>query len=397
MVVPPGTVIGFTFIRRGQLPRNRRIRLSMNILIAPDKFKGSLTAREVCTAIEAGLRETYPDAEIEHAPLADGGDGTLTVLREALHLRPRPLLSRDPLGRPLEVTYLERVDSAFIEVAAASGLVLLGQEERDPLLTTTFGTGLQLRDALAKGKTNIFLLLGGSATNDLGLGIAEALGFTFFDTGGAPLRPRGGRLSDIARIEYPEDRPWEHADITLLCDVDNRLCGPAGAARMFAPQKGADLAAVEQLENGARHVARLLEAMTGQRVLNLPGSGAAGGIGAGMVALLGARLTPGFAMIAEQIGLEEKIRWADVVISGEGQLDQQSLHGKVIGGILDRCERSGTPCQLFAGRSTLPETPKIGDRPVPVHEIIHLAPDVDRAMKHAADYLTELARRVIIR
>ena len=177
--------------------------------------------------------------------------------------------------------------------------------------------------------------------------------------------------------------------------MDNLLCGPAGAARMYAAQKGADGAAVAQLEHGARHVAELLKDMSGRSVLNLPGSGAAGGIGAGMVALLGARLTPGFAMIAERTGLEEKIRWADVVISGEGQLDEQSLRGKVVGGILDRCARSGTPCQLFAGRSTMASPPTLNDRPVMVHEIMHIAPNVDVAMKDAAGYLTELARKVV--
>ncbi|WP_273445565.1 glycerate kinase [Neolewinella agarilytica] len=366
----------------------------MNILIAPDKFKGSLSAHEVCVAIAAGLRTNYPDADIRSAPLADGGDGTLAVLNQYLHLRPRLIQTCDPFGRALEAVYLENDDAAFIEVAAASGLVLLSPAERNPLLTSTFGTGVQLRDALVRGKKNISLLLGGSATNDLGLGIAEALDFTFFDGRGKQIRPTGKNLADIRRIKLPDYRPWEDTEITLLCDVDNLLCGPSGAARMYAAQKGADEAAIEQLERGAGHVASLIEAMTNQSVLDLPGAGAAGGIGAGLVGLLGAKMTPGFDLIAEQTQLDEKIKWADVVISGEGQLDEQSLRGKVVGGILNRCAQTGTDCYLFAGRSTLRAGALAGS--VSVFEIMEIAPGVEAAMKDAREYLTKLSQKLVI-
>ena len=230
----------------------------MNILIAPDKFKGSLSAEEVCQSIAKGLRNNYPSSSIQFAPLADGGDGTLTILNQYLTLRSRCLKSCDPLGRPLDVTYLERDDAAFIEVAAASGLVLLTEEERNPLLTSTFGTGLQLKDALVNGKQHISLLLGGSATNDLGLGIVEALGYTFYTEGGQQIRPTGDQLVNIYRIKRPEHCLWEGKKITLLCDVDNPLYGPNGAAHVYAAQKGATPLMIEKLERGARQVANVI-------------------------------------------------------------------------------------------------------------------------------------------
>lgn len=366
----------------------------MNILIAPDKFKGSLTALEVCEAIAAGLRVSHPGAVIRFAPLADGGDGTLAVLNQTLHLRPRPLKSCDPLGRPLEVVHFENDDSAFIEVASASGLVLLQEAERNPLLTSTFGTGLQLRDALSSGKKHISLLLGGSATNDLGLGIAEALDFTFYDTEGKQIRPIGGQLANIHHVQYPDHRPWESTEIILLCDVDNPLFGPNGAAHVYAAQKGATTIMIGELERGGKQAALALTDLTGTAVDTLPGGGAAGGIGAGLTALIGGRLTSGFETIKRLSGLEEKIVWADLVISGEGQIDEQSLQGKVVGGVLELCRQNGKECQLFAGRSTLVEAPVVGSETVPVHEIMSLAPSVNVAMKDASKFLAELAQNL---
>ncbi|MEM1356792.1 MAG: glycerate kinase [Bacteroidota bacterium] len=363
----------------------------MNILIAPDKFKGSLTAEEVCSAIATGLRTLHPDADIRFAPLADGGDGTLAIIEQCLHLRPRQINTCDPLGRALTVTYLENDDSAFIEVATASGLVLLQPDERDPRKTSTYGTGRQLRDALDRGKRKIFLLLGGSATNDLGLGITEALDFTFYDAKGKQIRPNGAQLSSIKQIRYPTHRPWEEAQITLLCDVDNPLYGPEGAAQVYAAQKGATPIVIGELERGAKHMASLIGEFTGVAVDKLPGGGAAGGIGAGLSALIGAKLTGGFTTISHLSGLEEKIKWADVVISGEGQIDEQSLQGKVVGGVLELCRQHKKECRLFTGRSTLEKDLLVGTKPVPVHEIMELAPDVEAAMRDARAFLTELA------
>ncbi|MEM9259847.1 MAG: glycerate kinase, partial [Bacteroidota bacterium] len=367
------------------------------ILIAPDKFKGSLTAEEVCEAIAAGLRTRHPEVNIRFAPLADGGDGSLAIIERYLHLRPRQISTCDPLGRALSVSYLENEDSAFIEVAAASGLVLLQPDERDPLKTSTYGTGRQLRDALDRGKRKIFLLLGGSATNDLGLGITEALDFTFYDAKGKQIRPNGAHLSTIERIEFPAHRPWMEAQITLLCDVDNPLYGPAGAAQVYAAQKGATPIVIGELERGARRMASLIAEFTGVAVDKLPGGGAAGGIGAGLSALIGAKLTGGFTTISQLSGLTEKITWADVVISGEGQVDEQSLQGKVVGGVLELCRQHKKECWLFAGRSTLDKDLLVGTKSVSVYEIMEIAPDVEAAMRDAGVFLTELARTLTVR
>ncbi|CAH0999182.1 Glycerate 3-kinase [Neolewinella maritima] len=368
----------------------------MNILIATDKFKGSLTAREACTAIASGLQQRYPNATIRLAPLADGGDGTLAVLGEYLHLRPRQISTVDPLGRPLMATYLESDGTAYIELATASGLVLLQPAERNPLRTSTYGTGLQLRDALDRGIRKLSLLLGGSATHDLGLGIAEALGVRFLDAGGLTVRPTGGRLPTIRSIEPPAVKPWEGATIELLCDVDNPLYGPRGAARVYGAQKGASPRMVEQLEAGAEHLSALLMATTGVSVAELPGGGAAGGIGAGLVALLGARMTGGFAFVSELSGLHENIDWADVVVSGEGQVDDQSWQGKVVGGVLEHCRRAGKPLHLLVGRNALPDDGAAPSGVASIRDIMRVAPDTAAAVADAARYLRVLAGAVAV-
>ncbi|MEM6772744.1 MAG: glycerate kinase, partial [Bacteroidota bacterium] len=287
--------------------------------------------------------------------------------------------------------------AAFIEVAAASGLVLLEPAERNPLDTSTFGTGQQLLDALSRGKRNIFLLLGGSVTNDLGLGIAEALGFSFYDANGNAVWPTGGRLSTIQRIDYPDYRPWEGAEIKLLCDVNNPLLGPRGAAHVYAAQKGASPADVATLEIGATQVASLLEQRTDLDVSALSGGGAAGGIGAGLSALIGGQLVGGFKTISELTGLPEKIRAADFVITGEGQVDEQSLQGKVVGGVMELCQQYGKYCCVVAGKSTLTEVPVVNGRPVDVLEIMSLTADVATAMTQAESLLQRLATGIELR
>lgn len=366
----------------------------MNILIAPDKFKGSLTARAVCTAITNGLQKNYPSADIQSTPLADGGDGTLEALDQYLSLKPRTIETVDPLGRQLEATYLEDDTTAFIEIASASGLVLLSDTERNPMLTSTYGTGLQLKDALIRGKKQIFLLLGGSATNDLGLGIAAALGFRFYNATDQQITPNGGQLTAIQRIDIPDDGLWKNAAITLLCDVDNPLYGPNGAAHVYAAQKGATATMINQLEDGAKQLAKLFNDLTHQSVDTLKGGGAAGGIGAGLSALIGGKLTSGFELIKQLSKLEEKIRWADIVISGEGQIDVQSLQGKVVGGVLDLCQKYNKRCLLFAGKNQLKRWPDSHEQSIETHEIMSIAPSTAAAMNEAAGYLEQLATTI---
>ncbi|MBB4079781.1 glycerate kinase [Lewinella aquimaris] len=366
----------------------------MNILIAPDKFKGSLSAHAVCTAIGEGIRVKWPEAKVRFHPLADGGDGTLEILGEHLDLRKVPCPTTDPLDRPMNGHYLLGKEAAFIEMATASGLVLLKDDERDPARTTTKGTGILLAHALRQPVEQVYLLIGGSATHDVGVGCAHALGFRFKDGRDRELPPIGANLGAIREIVPPVERPWPGKSIILLCDVENTLCGDNGAARVYATQKGADPTAVETLEAGTRSFGRLLETYASTPVLDLPGGGAAGGIAAGLVALLGANLQPGFKTIANLTGLEKDLDWADYVISGEGQLDGQSLQGKVVGGILNRCSDRQLPCALLVGNNALPAGHPIHPTLRSIESISSVAVNLDDAMRNAAAYLKKLAQRL---
>ncbi|MBC6996184.1 glycerate kinase [Neolewinella lacunae] len=368
----------------------------MNVLIAPDKFKGSLSAQEVCTALASGLARRYPAASLRCHPLADGGDGTLAILRKHLDLQPRPVPSADPLGRPITATYLLGPDNAFIEVASASGLVLLNPTERNPLNTNTHGTGLLLADALTRGVQNIFLLLGGSATHDVGTGIATALGFRFTDEREQAVLPSGGNLQKIRQIHPPAEQPWAEKNIVLLCDVTNPLLGPHGAAHTYAAQKGAGPKAIESLEAGTRSFSELLAEHYGADIAALPGGGAAGGIGAGLSALLGARLRSGFQTISALTHLEAAIAWADHVVTGEGQLDGQSLQGKVVGGVLDICVQQQKPCSIVVGRNATEGSVQFPSVVQQVQEIMSLTNQTEDAMRGAARYLGELGARMVL-
>ncbi len=368
----------------------------MNILIAPDKFKGSLSAQEVCTAIASGIAQRYPGTSVRAHPLADGGDGTLDILRNHLDLQPRTVATADPLGQPMTATYLLGPDHAFIEVANASGLVLLPPAERDPLRTNTHGTGLLLADALTRGVQNIFLLLGGSATHDVGTGIATALGFRFTDEHGQALKPCGGNLQKIRQIHLPAEQPWAEKNIVLLCDVSNPLLGPRGAAHTYAAQKGAGPQTIERLEAGTQAFSQLLAELYGADIAELPGGGAAGGIGAGLVALLSAQLRSGFQTISGLTHLPEAIAWADHVITGEGQLDGQSLQGKVVGGVIDLCVQQQKPCSIVVGRNAVGATTHFPSVVQQIAEIMSLAPSTEAAMQVAAGYLQKLGAALVL-
>ena len=362
----------------------------MNLLLATDKFKGTATAREVCAALAAGLLAARPGAQVRQLPLADGGDGTLAVLADHLPLATTPVATRDPLGRPLTATYARHGAHAYIELASASGHALLTPGERNPLRTSTYGTGLLLADALARGCTRVTLLLGGSATHDLGLGIAAALGVVFLDAQGKTFVPTGGTLGEVDAITLPQNPPWRGAAVALWCDVSNTLLGPRGAARVYAAQKGASPGDIERLEEGGRQVLRKLEALTGQSLGALAGGGAAGGIAIGLTGLLGATLQPGFPAIRALSGLDEDIAWADHVVTGEGQLDAASFEGKVVGHVAEACARAGKPCSIVVGRSALTELPAPGGSPLAVHELVDFARSEAEALTAAGAVLTRL-------
>ena len=363
----------------------------MKILIAPDKFKGSMSAMDVCDAIGKGLIKSGKQIEILKHPMADGGDGSLDVIKNFESLEERSILTIDPLGREIFASYLTSTDCAFIEMASASGVVLLSHEERNPLKTSTSGTGKMLVDAISRGYKKIYLFLGGSATNDGGMGVCHELGFRFLDGEGHALNPIGENLIYARSIDKTESLDFEGIEITLLCDVTNPLFGHRGAAYTYARQKGANDDQIEVLDKGLRSFNQILKIYSGQDVSELTGIGAAGGIGAGLVALFNSELKSGFEVIAQLTELEERIFQSDVVISGEGRLDAQSLQGKVIGGISKICQKLSKPLVLFVGQNQLGFNVLSNAGVTRVYEVDEKANDFEDAISHGPAYLQEMA------
>lgn len=326
------------------------------IVIACDSFKGSLSSREVAEALAAGIREADPHCEVHSIPLADGGEGTLEALVEGLGGRYVEVEVSDPLGRPIRACY-GRVDggeTAVVELARASGLTLLSPEERDPWCATTYGFGELIAHALRSGCRRLVLGIGGSATNDGGVGMLRALGFRFLDAAGSELIGGGEVLEAIEKIDASQClSELQGVEIRVACDVRNPLCGAQGAAAVYGPQKGADPALVERLDRGLRHFAEVVEQYNGLQMADLPGAGAAGGVGGALVALLGARLERGIEWLLQMLRFESQIEGADLVITGEGCIDRQTLMGKLPMGVLQVARRMKLPCIALAGRVEL--------------------------------------------
>ncbi|MFK7772657.1 MAG: glycerate kinase [Saprospiraceae bacterium] len=363
----------------------------MKILIAPDKFKGSLSAQEVCEAIGNGFKKNIPTIETIYHPMADGGDGSLEILSKHLALKKQSVKTVDPIGREISTHYFTSSDAAFIEVASASGLVLLTQKERSPLFTSTIGTGKMMADALSKGFEKIYLFLGGSATNDAGMGIASELGFQFLDKNKNELSPNGENLSKVKFIHSSPIFDFKKIEITLLCDVNNPMIGTNGAAHIYASQKGATAEQVLLLNNGLINFSRILNQHCKSNVSELPGGGAAGAIGAGLVALLNANLKKGFETISQLTNLEKQIAAADWVISGEGKLDEQSLQGKVVNGIATLCEKYNKPLSLFVGKNELSKQQIKLLNTKSIFSISEQTKDLEDAMLNGEIYLRQLA------
>jgi len=327
----------------------------MHVLIACDSFKDALDAEQVCRAIARGLERGHPGIETTEMPLSDGGEGVLDILRKALALKSLTLDVCDPLGRPVQASYGLSADggTALVEMATASGLQLLSLAERNPLRTSTYGTGQLLAAARARGARTALLAIGGSATNDAGIGMAAALGWQFLDAAGTAVKPDGGNLQRIARI-VPTAQPLFDT-VEVLCDVTNPLYGPSGAAWVYGPQKGGNRESLTHLDEGLRHIAALVGEQLGRPGLaEVPGAGAAGGLGFGGMAFLNASLKRGIEMVLDLVGFEAAVKRADLVITGEGHIDGQSLQGKLIQGV---CRRAGgTPVVALCGKlSASPE------------------------------------------
>lgn len=323
----------------------------MHLLLAPDKYKGSLDALGVVAAMRTGIELTGAAHRITALPLADGGDGFEVILRHHLGGDEVTCQVHDPLMRPIEAGYTLSADgqTAVIELARASGLALLTEAERDPQQTTTFGTGELIADALQRGVRRLLIGIGGSATHDGGMGLAAALGVTLLDANGEVVPPVGRNLARVARYRLPDPLPWQGVSVEVACDVTNPLLGPEGAAAVYAPQKGADAAAVQALEAGLRQLDMVWQQQVGRSLVEVPGAGAAGGVGAGLMAWLDAQLGSGIELVMREAGFEAALAGADLVLTGEGRLDGQTLAGKVIQGVCERAAQWGVPVAALCG------------------------------------------------
>lgn len=323
----------------------------MKILIAPDSFKESLEALEVCRAIQSGFSQIFPDANYRFLPMADGGEGTSAVLSYVLGGRWKNVVVNDPLMRPITAKYLLlENETAVIEIAQACGLHLLTSEERNPLITSSYGVGELIADALSEGVKRIIIGLGGSATNDAGLGMLIALGMSFYNHNDKPLAQGGSALAHLKRIDGAKLHPkLQDTIFEVACDVTNPLCGSSGASAIFGPQKGASPEQVILLDKALSHFAMVSGQHGYQDYQNIAGAGAAGGLGFALMSFCGANLKSGFDTVAEAVSLEEHIANADLVITGEGKLDAQTLMGKVAGGISQLAKASHKPVIAICG------------------------------------------------
>ncbi|MDD5708126.1 MAG: glycerate kinase [Kiritimatiellae bacterium] len=322
------------------------------IAIAPDSFKGSLSAMEAAASIAEGLKLALPHVRVRLIPMADGGEGTVDAMIEALGARHVRAPVRNPLGRKITACYgwHARRKLAVMEMAAASGLTLLTPRERHPLRTSTSGTGELLRHALDRGVRHIVIGIGGSATNDGGTGMASALGARFLDRHGRDLPPGGGALIHLRRVVLDGlDARLTRTRIEAACDVTNPLCGPRGASFVYGPQKGATPAMARRLDGGLARLAEAMQTLLGRDLAQVPGAGAAGGLGFGLMAFCGAQLRRGVEMVAECAGLEPRLKGCDLVITGEGRIDGQTVQGKTPVGVAAVARRVGIPTIAICG------------------------------------------------
>ena len=325
----------------------------MRIVIAPNAFKGSLSALEAAEAIAEGVRAAAADADLVLVPIADGGDGTVEALVAATHGERRTLRVRGPLGGPVDADYglIDGGSNAVIEMAKAAGLALVPPEKRDPRVTTTYGVGELLQRAYDDGARHFIVGIGGSATNDGGAGMAQGLGYHLLDAQGQELPAGGLALKRLARIHTGGvHAKWKEAEVEVACDVTNPLTGPSGASAVYGPQKGATPEMVAELDAALKHFAEIIRRDLGVDVEHLPGAGAAGGLGAGLVAFTGARLRPGAEMVMEALRLDERLQGAWLVITGEGRLDSQTARfGKGPAAVARHARNAGIPVVAIAG------------------------------------------------
>jgi glycerate kinase len=367
----------------------------MKMIFAPDSFKGSLSSIQVIELLKEAAYKVFPDIEIIGVPIADGGEGTKEALVSFLNGKYKHIKVKNTLGEEISASYgvLDK-ESVIIEMASASGLTLISNEKRNPLYTTTYGTGEMIKDALENGFTNITIAIGGSGTNDGGIGAMSALGVKFLDKSGKEVKPIGQSLIDIVDIDISEIHPQIHkADFTVMCDVTNHLLGPEGATYVYGPQKGGNKEELDYLESGMRNYAKVIEDKFHIDITNIAGAGAAGGLGAALMVFANAKLKSGISTVLEKIHFEDFLEGASCVLTGEGMLDWQSASGKVVAGIGLLCKKKGIPVIAIVGG--------MGEGALDIYQYgidsivpaINAAMDMEEAMERAEELLLNAAER----
>lgn len=367
----------------------------MKIILAPDKFKSSLSALECCRVLDKSLTKTYQNIDLKSMPLSDGGDGFCDVLHYYQKLTWREMEVLDPFFRPIHAKYLSNADSsvAFIEMARSSGLTLLSPVERSALDSTSFGLGQLILSAVNEGATTVYIGLGGSATNDAGLGMAEALGYRFLDKEGKKVRPVGRSLPEVQHILAPDHWISEKIKFIVLSDVINPLHGPEGAAYQFAEQKGATKGEIKMLDEGLIHLECKISEQIRSDTSPQNGDGAAGGLGAACRWFLDAEIQSGAEFILNRSGLHREISGADLVITGEGRFDQQSLMGKIPGKVVDICRKNMVEIALIAG--DIDKNMETDDLFFKAVSLSELAGNKEKAIRCASHFLAEAGINII--
>ena len=366
----------------------------MKIIIAPDKFKGSLSSIEVCNSLTKGLKMNNSNLNVISCPMADGGDGSLEIINHYLDLKSVEITVNDPLFRPIKSIYYIHEKTAYIEMSSATGLALLKKEDRNCMNTSSYGTGELIVDAIQKGVSSIYLFIGGSATNDGGIGMASALGYRFYDSSENILSPIGRNLILINRIDQSGAKfNSQEVNVKVVCDVNNTFFGKDGAAYVYAAQKGANSIEIKQLELGMINLASKLLKHDFPDIANVPRGGAAGGLGGGSIAFLGAQLISGTQNFIEITKLKKLIKDCDLVITGEGKLDMQTIHGKVISGVCKISKQFNKPIIAVCGIAEMTMSDMLGLKKV--YTIIDRANSVDDSIQNVEEYLIQIGANII--
>ena len=364
------------------------------LLVAADKFKGSLTAAEVAEAVATGVRRVRPEVEVSAVPVADGGDGTVAAALAA-GFEQVDLTASGPTGEPVTTCYARRGDVAVVEMASVSGLVRLPGGRLAPLTASSRGTGEVMGAAIDAGCRRIVLGIGGSASTDGGAGLVRALGARLTGRDGAEVAEGGGALADVEELDLGSlPQRIAGVEVTVASDVDNPLTGPTGAAAVYGPQKGADTAQIDLLDKALGHWADVVAAATGEDHRGDAGAGAAGGVGFAAIALLGAELRSGIDLVLDLVGFSERLAGAELVVTGEGSLDAQTLHGKAVAGVAAAARAGGVPVVAVCGRNSLDQASLRAAGIAATYALTDVEPDVQRCMEEAAPLLERLGERI---